>query len=68
MTTKEAAEVIGCSPQQVRTLIRTGKLRATKNPSKNNQFGYEYAITKRTAERHRDNGPTRGWPRGTPRK
>ena len=61
MTPKEAAAIIGCSPQQVRTLIRSGRIKATqvKCPQ-----GYYYNITRREAERYRDTPQKMGWPRG----
>ena len=60
MTPKQAAAVIGCSPQQVRTLIRTGVLKATKK----SVTTYRYSISRREAERYRDKKQTKGWPRG----
>lgn len=67
MTPSEAAKVIGCSPQQVRTLIRVGLVSARKVKTKNNQFGYRYEISLEEAERYRDKPQGRGYPRGVPR-
>lgn len=67
MSPTQAASIIGCTPQQVRTLIRTGKLKARKKPTTANQHGYLYEITEAEAVRVRDTEQTRGWPRGTPR-
>jgi len=64
MTCKEAAAVIGCSPQQVRTLIRKGKIKAHRIVCPANQYGYRYTVTLAEAERYRDAPQTRGWPRG----
>ena len=68
MTTSQAAKIIGCSPQHVRTLIRQGKLRADRRASTHNQHGYCYTIRLRDAERYRDKPQTRGYPRGRKRK
>lgn len=65
MTPSQAARVIGCSTQQVRTLIRSGKIKARKRKA---EFGYYYDITQEEAERYRDEKPDRGWPRGKARK
>lgn len=61
MTPKEAAKVIGCSPQQVRTLIRTGKIKATKREGLR---GVVYNVSLREATRYKNKPQTRGWPRG----
>ena len=69
MTPREAAELIGCSPQHVRTLVRAGKLPATRKPTDCNQHGYRLVITRRDAQRFRDTprrGP--GRPRGSKNK
>ena len=65
MTPTKAAEVIGCSPQHVRTLIRAGKLKATRRKYPG---GYYYDVTSREAKRYRNLPLTRGWPRGKPHK
>ncbi len=71
LTPREAAAVIGCTPQNVRTLIRSGTLRARKVPTIINQYGYRWSITRREAERVRDlrpnDNPGRGRPRGVTR-
>ena len=64
MTPSQAADVIGCSPQQVRTLIRIGKLCARKVVTRNNQHGYRYEISRKEAERYRNTPQGRGRPRG----
>ena len=63
MTPSQAAIVIGCSPQQVRTLIRTGKIQAERVDT---PFGFYYNVTQTEAEQYRDSSPNygRGWPRG----
>ncbi len=61
MTPVEAAAVIGCSPQQVRYLIRTEKLSAIRLPIPG---GFVYAIQKCEVLRYRDNPQHGGWPRG----
>ncbi len=66
MTAKEAAKIIGCSPQQVRTLIRTKKLRAKKE--KTPWGSYCYTIKKREAICYRNKPQTSGYPRGQARK
>jgi len=69
MTPKQAAELIGCSPQHVRTLIRTGKLQATRVLTPDWGSGYIYDIQPVTAKLYKqaklDHG---GWPRGRSRK
>ncbi len=67
LTPSQAAKVIGCSPQQVRTLIRAGRLRARRVPTRNNQFGYRYTVTQAEAERYRDTPQPKGYPRGRKR-
>ncbi len=64
MTPTEAAKIIGCTPQQVRTLIRTKKIKAKriKYPG-----GYYYQIERREAIRYRDIPQTSGFPRGQKR-
>lgn len=65
MTPRQAAAIIGCSPQQVRTLIRTGVIKATKRFTPGNTTpGYCYSVSRREAERYRDKPQTKGWPRG----
>jgi len=66
MTPKKAAAVIGCSPQQVRTLIRNGMLRARMIKTDCNP-GYRYDVTSKEAQRYRDQPQGRGYPRGRKR-
>lgn len=67
LTTSEAADYIGCTIQHVRWLIRNKKIRARKETTGNNQWGYEYQITVAEAKRARDNRhkkhPNKGRPR-----
>jgi hypothetical protein len=67
LTPSQAAEVIGCSPQQVRTLIRVGRLRARRVSTRNNQHGYRYTIALHDAELYRDTPQPKGYPRGRKR-
>lgn len=64
VNTREAAKVIGCTAPTVRALIRSGKIRARKVKSSNNQFGYEYEIQHKEVRRY-----CNSWhdPRGRPR-
>ena len=71
MTPSKAAKVIGCSPQQVRTLIRTGVLRATKTLSfidSRGQEHYTYVCNKRDVKRYASKPQGKGYPRGRSRK
>jgi excisionase family DNA binding protein len=61
MTAKEAAKVIGCSSQQVRHLIKVGKIRAEKYEIPG---GFYYDISQKEVERYRDIEQRGGWPRG----
>jgi len=67
MTPREAAEIIGCSSQQVRHLIRIGTLRATVTQSAVTGYQPRYSLTKREVERYRDKPQERGYPRGRKR-
>ncbi len=56
MTPNEAANILGCSTQQVRTLIRTGKLKAKKRKtdptlSGSNQYGFAYLLNLKDVRR-----------------
>jgi len=67
MTPSQAASLIGCTPSQVRWMIRNGKLKAEKRKTINNQHGFEYVVLKRDAERIKnkyEEGHV-GKPRGT---
>lgn len=69
MTPSQAAHIIGCSPQQVRTLIRKGTIVASKLLQDPTVTGYPYTwtITPAEAIRIRDR-VSGGWPRGKSRK
>ncbi len=60
LTASEAAKIIGISTPQVRLLIRRGKIRARKVRSKNNQYGYEYSITRAEARKYARSDRTPG--------
>lgn len=64
MTPTEAAEIIGCSPSQVRTLCRNKiiKSKRIKFPG-----GYYYQIQNREAIRYRNLPQNVGFPRGQKR-
>lgn len=56
MTAYQAAKLIGCTPAQVRWLIRNDKMEAKKKPLKDSNgtvFGFEYEVTRPEAERVR---------------
>jgi len=65
MTPSEAARVIGCTPGQVRHLIRIGTLRASRvrRPG-----GYCYDLHRPAVVRYRDRPQTHGFPRGAKRE
>lgn len=67
MTVKEAAAIIGCTTQQICTLIRCGTLpaRRVNRPSGN---GYTYSVTVFAAKRYRDKPTHGGYPRGRSRE
>ena len=69
MTPRQAAETIGCTPGQVRWLIRSKYLRATKITTNPLISGcdYRYSVGQKEAERYRDVVQTRGFPRGQKR-
>lgn len=56
MTPAEAAKIIGCTSAHVRLLIRTGKVRHRRldSTSPKGLPTHSYSITKREAERIRD--------------
>lgn len=64
MTVREAAALIGCSLQQVRTLVRSGILRAKKVPTDTNQHGYEYQLHHTSVLAYSKKPQKQGWPRG----
>lgn len=70
MTPKKAAEIIGCSPQQVRTLIRVGKLRAVKVSLGVGGTGrefYQYEVHRGDVKRYAKSKQKVGYPRGRKR-
>lgn len=70
MNAHEAAKLIGCTPAQVRWLIRKGKLRARRMPlldSNGKKFGYSYQITETEARRQRDKPQNQKGGGGCPR-
>ena len=67
MTVREASEIIGVSPAQVRYLCKVGKIKAIRRDSPTG--GWYYTITQREAVRYRDSPrDLGGWPKGKPRK
>lgn len=66
MTPREASVKIGCSPQHVRTLIRTKKMEATKLPLRGRK-GHEYDVSAKEVQRIKRFKPTKGWKRGRSR-
>lgn len=69
MTTTEAAELIGISTNQVRLLVRKGKIKARLVTINGHLSTLRYEVDKRSAEKYRDNPPDpRGWKRGRSRK
>ena len=67
ITTNQAAIIIGCSPQQVRTLIRKGKIKAEKKKDVRNPAGYNLEVDKESVKLYAKTIPRQGWPRGVPR-
>lgn len=70
MTPTEAAGIVGCSPQQIRTLIRTGKLKAKKTRRKKDSQGnwqWTYDISRSEARRYAKEPQKQGFPRGKKR-
>jgi len=49
MRPTEAAKIIGCDVSTIRRLIRSGKLKATKTKTEDNQHGYTYRVDKKSA-------------------
>ena len=68
ITPKQAASIVGCSPQQIRYLIRKNILRATKVATDCNQHGYRYSIFAHEAERYAKQPQATGFPRGQKRQ
>ena len=67
LSPRQAAAIIGCSPQHVRTLIRAGTLPATTRETQSNRHGYEYRVKSADAKRYRDVPQGKGFPRGQKR-
>lgn len=65
MTPKQAALMIGCSPGQVRTLIRSGTLQATKRLLP--YGGFMYDVSRSSVLRYLSKPQTVGYPRGRKR-
>ena len=62
VTTAEAARIISCDVSQVRRLARAGLL-------SERAYGPRFHLYERAdVERYAANRPTRGWPKGKPRK
>lgn len=69
MTPKEAAAIIGCSPQHVRTLIRQGKIKARQVSMPGfGSAGYIYYISEKEAARVAAIPQSGGYPRGRKRR
>ena len=67
LTPSQAAIIIGCSAQNVRTMIRAKKLKAKSIPVTTNRHGHVWLITQTEAERVRDLRPAGNIGRGRPR-
>ena len=67
VTPTQAARMIGCSPQQVCTLIRTGKLIAIKEETDCNQHGFRYFLSIQSVKAYAKKPQTKGFPRGKKR-
>jgi hypothetical protein len=68
MTPKHAAERIGCTTQQVLSLIHGGRLRAEKIPSEITSAGYYYSLAEADVEAYATSPQGKGWPRGKKRE
>ncbi len=68
MTPRKAAAIIGCSIGQVRTLVRKGRLRATRVPCETNQHGYRISVDAASVRRYAEQPQAKGFPRGATRK
>ena len=62
LTVQEAAEMIGCSVANVRTLYRRGVLPTVRYGKRT------VLVQRRDVEQYRDSARHPGWPRGKPRK
>lgn len=67
LTPSKAAEVIGCSPQQVRTLIRKEIIKARKVVNDCSPVGYVYYVDYHEALRYKSIAVSGGYPRGRKR-
>ena len=63
VSVNRAAEIIGCSPQQVRTLLRINKLKGFKSEETR-----EWEVLMKDATRYKKLNHRKGWPRGVKRK
>ncbi len=61
----EAAKLIGCSPSQVRVLLRSGKIKGQKWST---EIGEYWTVNKHSTEQYRDTQQHGGYPRGRKRK
>lgn len=66
MRPSEAAAVVGCTPHQIRNLVRTGILEASKQPD--GYGGYVYVLDEKAVQDYADQPQKKGWPRGQKRK
>jgi hypothetical protein len=72
MTPRQAADFIGCTPQQVRTLIRLGRIKAKRTANKDYrgnpiEGSYTYLINMQEVERYKEIPRSGGYPRGRKR-
>lgn len=68
MKASQAASLIGCTTQHVRTLIRSGRLKARKVPTDLVPTGYCYDLDDSDVRRYANEPQARGFPRGGSRK
>jgi len=66
MTTNEAANYLGCSIQNVRYLIRKGKLEYRVHKTLQGQK--YYTVKKQSVEQYKQEPQIQGWKRGKSRK
>lgn len=67
ITTRQAATIIGCTTNHVLTLIKKGKLKAIKQWTDTNQYGYRYGVRLVDAEAYAKLPQRGGYPRGQKR-
>ena len=65
MRATEAAIIIGCTPQEVRYLVRIGKLRASRQPMPG---GFYWEVHASDVHTYACKPQTQGFPRGKHRK